>query len=64
MVNFPNKKSQKGFSPVPEQNAFVAFLTAKPPLTPLKKAVSSMVFIYFQYIVTKLIDEPSPSGDK
>jgi len=37
MVNFPNKKSQEGFSPVPEQNAFVAFLNGKTTADTLEK---------------------------
>jgi len=56
MLNFPNKKARKFFSPFPEQNAFVAFLNGKTTANNLEKAVSSMVFIFCQYVVTNLID--------
>jgi len=40
MLNFPNKKARKVFSPFPEQNTFVAFFNGKTTADNLKKGCS------------------------
>jgi len=38
MINFPNKKAKKVFSPFPEQNAFVALFIGKITANNLEKS--------------------------